>query len=143
MKNETKRKIISKIISKLNQKNFIKSDFDKLSRDKNVNIKKIVLNSQNDSGTLKKELVDQIYAFSEKKIIVVHDINMTENFLIYIDEIQNVSIEETSDEYKKYLGLTKMKITNTLFNTYDNYIKEKYKIDINYKALKTVKNYFD
>jgi len=29
-----------------------------------------------------------------------------------------------------------------LFNTYDNYIKNKYNIDINYKALDEAKNYF-
>ena len=34
-------------------------------------------------------------------------------------------------------------MTNELFNTYDRYIKEIYEIDINYKALKTVKNYFN
>ncbi len=35
-----------------------------------------------------------------------------------------------------------MKITNGLFNAYDSYIKKRYKIDINYKALDTVKNYY-
>ena len=57
--------------------------------------------------------------------------------------IENVSIDEKSDEYEKYLGLSKIKITNGLFNTYDNFIKGKYKIDINYKALNSVKNYLN
>ena len=138
-----KRKLISEIISKLNQNNFIKSDFIKLSEDKDVVIKKIALDSKNDISTLKKELVNQIYAIPEKKINLVNDIGLTENYLIYIDMIENVSIDEKSDKYKKYLDLSKTKITNRLFNTYDNFIKEKYKIDINYKALNTVKNYFN
>ena len=131
------------IISKLNQNSFIKSDFIKLSEDKDVVIKKIALHSKNDISTLKKELVNQIYAIPEKKINLVNDIGLTENYLIYIDMIENVSIDEKSDKYKKYLDLSKAKITNRLFNTYDNFIKEKYKIDINYKALNTVKNYFN
>ena len=57
--------------------------------------------------------------------------------------MENVTISEQSEEYKKYLNLSKIKITNGLFNTYDDYIKKKYKIDINYKALDTVKNYFN
>ena len=139
----TKRKLISEIISKLNQNSFIKSDFIKLSEDKEVVIKKIVLDSKNDISTLKKELVNQIYTIPEKKINLVNDIGLTENYLIYIDMIENVSIDEKSDEYEKYLGLSKIKITNELFNTYDNFVKEKYKIDINYKALNTVKNLFN
>ena len=138
-----KRKLMSEIISKLNQNSFIKSDFIKLSEDKDVVIKKIALDSKNDISTLKKELVNQIYAIPEKKINLVNDIGLTENYLIYIDMIENVSIDEKSDEYEKYLNLSKTKITNGLFNTYDNFIKEKYKIDINYKALNTVKNYFN
>ena len=35
-----KKKIISNIISRINQKNFNKSDFDKMSKDKNLSIKK-------------------------------------------------------------------------------------------------------
>ena len=78
-----------------------------------------------------------------KKIIILNDIGLTENFLIYIDKIENVSINEQSNEYEKYLKLSKVRVTNELFNTYDIYIQNKYKIDINYKALNTVKNYFN
>ena len=141
--NATKRKLISEIISKINKKNFIKSDFDKLSKDENVPIKKIILENQNDDKILKKDLISEIYALSEKRVFVVHDISLFENFLVYIDKIENVTIEESSDEYQKYLNLSKNKITNELYNTYDNYIKKRYKIDINYKALDIVKNYFN
>ena len=135
--------MISEIISKINKYNFIKSDFDKLSKDENVPIKKITLENQNDNKILKKELISQIYAFPEKKIIVVYDINFSENLLIYIDKIENVTIKENSEEYQKYLDLSKIKITGELYNTYDNYIKKRYKIDINYQALNIVKNYFN
>ena len=138
-----KKKIISNIISRINQKNFNKSDFDKMSKDKNLSIKKINLENKNDSKILKTELLNQIYSFPEKKIIVVHDLNLVESYLIYIDKITNVTINKNSNEYEKYFNLSKSKITSRLFNTYDHYIKMKYKIDINYKALDTVKNYFN
>ena len=91
----------------------------------------------------KSDLISHIYAFSEKKIILVNDINFSENFLIYIDKIQNVTIKKNSDEYQKYLELSKIMLTDELYNTYDNYIKKRYKIDINYQALDIVKNYFN
>ena len=143
LENKTKRKLISEIISKINKNNFTKSNFEKLSKDENVPIKKIILKNQNDDKILKKNLISEIYALSEKKVFVVHDISFSENFLVYIDKIENVTIEESSDEYQKYLNLSKNKITNELYNTYDNYIKKRYKIDINYKALDIVKNYFN
>ena len=99
--------------------------------------------SQNDNKILKEELVSKIYTIPEKKIIVVHNTGMTESFLIYIDKIENATIDEKSDSYKKYLRLSRLKLSNELFNTYDSYIRKKYKIDINYKTLNTVKNYFN
>ena len=140
---KSKREFISDIISKINQNNFGKSDFDNLSNKENIPIKIISLKNQSDDQVLKKELINQIYSFSEKKVIVVHDIEFAENFLIYIDKIENVTIDENSQEYEKYLNLSKLNIANELYNTYDYYIKKRYKIDINYQALDTVKNYFN
>jgi len=140
---KSKRKFMSEIIAKINKNNFTKSDFYKLSNDESVTIKKITLKNQNDDSALKKDLISHIYAFPEKKIIVVNDMNFTENFLVYIDKIENVNIKDNSDKYQEYLDLSKIKITNDLYNTYDNYIRKRYKIDINYQALDIVKNRFN
>ena len=143
LENKTKRKLITEIIDKINKNNFNKYDFDKLSKDKNVNIKKISLDNQNDDKILKKEIVNQIYTFPEKKVIIVNDIGLSENFLIYIDKIKNVTIDENSEEYQKYFNLSKNQIVSELYNTYENYIQKKYKIDINYQALDAIKNSYN
>ena len=120
----------------------ITSNIDKLAKEKNVIPKLVKLESVDDNKTLEKGLIEQIYSHPEKNVIVVHDINFTKNYLIYIDQVENVSIQRESKEYEKYLNLSKMKIRNELYNTYDFYLKNKYKIDINFKALDSVKNYF-
>ena len=138
-----KRKFTSVLIDKINKNNFNKSDFDDLSKKEDIEIKKIKLNGKNDNKTFKAGIINQIYSFPEKKVIVVNDIGLVENYLVYVNEIENKNIDEKSDEYIKYQGLSKIKITSDLYNTYDNYIKKRYKIDINYKAVDTVKNYFN
>jgi len=142
LKKQTKRKLISEIISKINKNNFKKNEFDKLSKDENVIIKKVRLENRNDDNVLKQELIDQIYAFSEKKVIVAADIEFMENFLIYIDKIENVSINENFENYKKYFDLSKNEIADDLYNTYNSYLENKYEININYQALDKTKNYF-
>ena len=142
LEKKTKRKLIAEIISKINKNNFIKSDFDKLSKDTNTPIKKVNLKNQNDDKILKKELINQIYAFPEKKVIVVADIGLRKNFLIYIDKIENISMNKNSNDYIKYFDLSKAKMESSLYNTYDSYLKSKHKIKINYKVLDEVKNYF-
>ncbi len=139
---QTRAKFVSKIIEKINKNNFKKSDFDRLSYEENVTIKKIRLENQNDNKILKKELISQIYAFPEKKIIVIADIGLRESFLIYIDKIESVRVDQGSEDYKKYFNLSKIQIAGNLYNTYDSYLKYKYKININQKALDNIKNNF-
>ena len=140
LEKHTKKKLISGIISKINNNTFKKYDFDKLSNDEKVVIKKVRIESQNDTKILKQELVEQIYAFPEKKIIVVADISLQESYLVYIDKIEKASIEKNTEDYKKYFNLSKTRIATNLYNTYDSYLRKKYKIDINYNALDSVKN---
>ena len=41
------------------------------------------------------------------------------------------------------MELAKSEIKDQLYRTYDRYVKQKYEIDINYKALDIVKNNFN
>ena len=142
LKREIKKKLIAEIVSKTNNNTFGKNEFNKLSLEKNVPIQKIRLENLSDYKILKKEVVNEIYGFPEKKIVAIYDINFDNNFLIYIDKIENVFIDKNSEEYENYTRLAKFKITKRLYNTYDDYLKMKYKISINYKALDEAKNYF-
>jgi len=143
LKDKTKRKLISEIVSRINQNNFKKDDFDKLSKEINSPIKKIKLINRNDDKILKKEVVDQIYNFAEKNLIVVHSIGLKENYMIYIDKVENVSIEKKSNDYDEYLEISKKDLSDALLNSYDQLIRNKYEIDINFKALDSVKSYLN
>lgn len=142
LKKNSKRKIIADFISKINKNNFDKIDFDELSKKENLVIEKIMIENQNDNKMLKQELIKQIYSYPENKVILVADINFLENFLVYVDKIENVSLSRESQNIQKYTDISRKKIINSLFNTYDLYLKKKYTIDINYKALESINNYF-
>ena len=137
-----KRGIVSELINKINKNNFKKTDFDKFSSNNDIAIKNTVIENQNDSKFFKKELVNQIYTFGEKKVIIATDIDLSENYLIYIEKIENTSIKVDSEEYTKYFNISKVKLRNNLYNIYDSYLENKYNIEINYKALESVKNNF-
>jgi peptidyl-prolyl cis-trans isomerase D len=138
-----KRKLISALISKINNNNFKKEDFYKFSEDENVNIEKFKIKSKNDLKFFNQNLIDQIYSYGKNKVTLVADIALSEIYLIYIDKIENVLLDKNSGDYEKYSNLSKVNISNNLYNTYDLYLKKKYEININYKALDKVSNYFE
>ena len=141
LEKKIKRKLIVELIDKINNKKFKKNNFDDFANEHDISSVKIKLNNRNDDKILKRDMIDQIYSFGEKIVIVVTDISLSENYLIYIDSIENVSITKNSEEHKQHFLLSRDKIVSELYNTYDSYLKNKYKIDINYKALDSIKNY--
>ena len=143
LKFKKKEDIINKYVKEINNNNFSKQDFLDLSNKKNLILKKETIFNSKDYKIFKKEIVDQIYAYKEKEIIIPYDPNLKDNFIIYIDKIEHVYIDKNNEEYKNYVNSTEIKLTNNLYITYDKYIKEKYKIEINYRTLDTVKNYFN
>ena len=142
LKKIKKRKKISKIISKINSNKFNKEDFYAFSSKENATIKNIYLKSLNDENNLKLELVNQIYSAPENKVIVVSDIFLSNAFLVYVKEIKNKNIEKNAKDFDTYFNLSKTELMSSLYNSYDIYLKNKYKIDINYKALDQIDNYF-
>jgi len=137
-----KRKEISKIIGKINNNDFNKDDFYSFSKKENATIKNIYLKNLNDENHLKLELVSQIYSAPENKVIIVSDIFLSNAFLVYVKEVKNKNIENDGKDYDKYFNLSKTEMMSSLYNSYDIYLKNKYKIDINYKVLDQIDNYF-
>ncbi len=143
LKKQTKRNALSKIIAKINQDQFKKNDFDRMAQDNKLVIEKIKFNNQQDNKNLKQNMVNKIYSAPEKKVIVIHDINYEQNYLIYVVKTENLKIDSSSEEYQKYINISRDNIASSLIDTYDNYVKEKYEIDINSQSLEEIKNYFN
>ena len=135
-----KRKFLGELVSKINSKDFTLIDFNKMANDENIDIKKIEFSSLNDDKTLDISLVKQVYSHPEKKIVVVADVGLRESYLVRIESVQDKKINKDSEEYKKYFMLSQAKMTSELFNTFDRYLKKKYKIKINEKALEAMYN---
>ena len=133
-------KIVSDLIDKIGKNEFKKQEFYKFSKDEKVDIKKVFIESLNDDKILKKNLIKQIYAYPEGQVIVVAEIGLTESYLVYINKIENKSIKKTSENYKKYYNLSKVKIASSVYNSYDTYLRNKYEIEINRNALEKIKN---
>ena len=139
-KNE-KRKLLSDLISKISANKFNKQNFDNFSKDKKIEIEEIVINNKDDERKIKKKLVEQIYSYPENKVMLATDVNFAEIYLVYVNKIEHVSIANKTKDYEKYSNLSKGRIINSVYNTYDAHLNKKYNVDINYKALESIKNY--
>ena len=142
LENIKKRKKISKMIADINSNNFLKKDFYTFSKKENASIKNINLKNLNDESNLKLDLVNQIYEAPTNKVIIISDLFLIDVFLVYIKEVKNKKISTDNKDYEKYFNLSKTEFVSNLYKSYDIYLKDKYEIDINFKVLDQIDNFF-
>ena len=128
--------------SKIGNNTFDKENFYNFAKKENANVESVKIKDLNDDSYLKLDLIGQIYLVAEDKVIVVSDIGLEEVFLVHVESVKNKSINKNSKDYDKYHKLAKTKAASSLFNSYDKYLKNKYEIDINYKALEQISSSF-
>ena len=134
---ENKIEFNKKILKKINNNNFTRDDFKKISN----KIDKMNLKSINDSINLPKESLEIIYNMSKDNFNLIVD-KKNDVYLINLVDINLVELDKTNSKYLEYQNKAKDKIGNLLFESYDTIINNKYKVNVNNQTVERIKNFF-
>ena len=134
---ENKIEFNKKILKKINNNNFTRDDFKKISN----KINKMNLKSINDSINLPKESLEIIYNMSKDNFNLIVD-KKNDIYLINLVDINLVELDKTNPKYLEYQNKAKDKIGNLLFESYDTIINNKYKVNVNNQTVERIKNFF-
>jgi len=132
----------TKLMAKIKTNSLTESDFVLLARKSQVDIKDISINGIRDNNFFSTKSNNQIFKLREKNFTIVDEIEKNKTFLIWLKEIQKPSLNKASDEYDKYFYETIINLKNNIYSSFDHYINQKYKVEINYQTLDRLKNYF-
>ena len=132
----------TKLMAKIKTNSFAKSDFVQLAKTSQIDIKDISINDIRDNNFFSTKSNNQIFKLQEKNLTIVDEIEKNKTFLILVKEIQKTNLDKTSDDYDKYYYETVISLKNNIYSSFDHYINQKYKVEINYRTLERLKNYF-
>jgi len=132
----------TKLMAKIKTNSFAKSDFVQLAKISQIDIKDISINDIRDNNFFSTKSNNQIFKLQEKNLTIVDEIEKNKTFLILVKEIQKTNLDKTSDDYDKYYYETVISLKNNIYSSFDHYINQKYKVEINYRTLDRLKNYF-
>ncbi|MBO6493231.1 MAG: hypothetical protein HVK28_01895, partial [Pelagibacteraceae bacterium] len=132
----------AKLMAQIKKSSFTESDFVKLAKLSQTDIKDISINGIRDNNFLSIKSNKKIFGLREKSFTLVNEIEKNKTFLVWIKEIQKPSLDKASDEYNKYYHEAIIGLKNNIYSSFDHYINQKYKVEVNYKTLERLKNYF-
>ena len=132
----------TKLMAKIKTNSLTESDFVQLAKESRTDIEDISINGIRDNNFFSTKSNNQIFKLREKNFTIVDEIEKNQTFLILVKEIQKTNLDKTSDEYDKYYYETVISLKNNIYSSFDHYINQKYKVEINYQTLERLKNYY-
>ena len=128
----------SKLLKKINEKQFNNNDFQEFGKDK---IQSLLLNSVKDNKKFEINSVQILYSLPANSFTLIND----EKDKIYLAQVKNysdVDLDKKSENYKSFINKENTRIRNTILKSYDFFLNDKYNVDINKVAINNVENYF-
>jgi len=138
---EKKYNYNKKIYDKIIDKKFTNNDFINLAKKNSVNINQKDLNSINDNNKFEENSVKLLYSMPINSFVLISD-QKKNIYLAKIKKIYEYNINKDSNEFFNYNNQANIKIRDNMYKSYDIYIANKYKVNVNEKTLERVKNYF-
>ena len=126
------------LLDKIRNKEFTKKNF--LEMGKNL-IESKKINSIKDNKKFEINSVEMLYSLPQGTITLIND-DKNNIYLAQIKKFENVSINITSEEFKKYISMHNSTNKNTLLKSYDLFLNKKYNVVLNEKTIERVKNFF-
>ena len=148
--NQTKKEIIELVyqrnkfnfnrdlLEKITNKKFDENDFFKMSDNLIQNTK---LNSIRDNKKFDISAVKVLYSLPINSFTLIND----EENNIYLAKIKNfetLTIDSNDELFKEYINKQNSNIKNNMLKSYDLYLNDKYKVELNQKTIERVKNFF-
>ena len=139
--NKSKLEFNKNLITKIIEKKFNQTNFEKLVKLDTAKIKNIKIKSIKDNNKFNIDSIKYLYSLSKSNFAIISDKNNN----IYVVKILNImekNISKSSADYANYNDQANIKIRDNMFRSYDFFLNDKYKVKINQKTLERVKNYF-
>ena len=148
--NQTKKEIIElvyqrnkfdfnrNLLEKITNKKFDENDFLKMSDNLIQNTK---LNSIRDNKKFDISAVKVLYSLPINSFTLIND----EENNIYLAKVKNfetLTIDSNDELFKEYINKQNSNIKNNMLKSYDLYLNDKYKVELNQKTIERVKNFF-
>ena len=132
----------TKIIKNMSEGIFDQEKFQKLSNEKNLEIKKIILKDIKDEAVFSSGMIKEIFKINDGDFQLITDSLLTKNYIILSLKTEKLTFSKNVTDYEKYKTKARFNLANKIYSTFDKTINNKYDVKINEKVLSRIKNTF-
>ena len=117
-------------------------NYKKFADDNGLVIKNYKLSNIKQNDVFDEGLVKRIFLTKDGDFNLITNNTLTKSFLISTKKTEYKEIDKNSNEYEQYEAKARLNLINKIYQSYDENVNQKYKVEINKRTLDRVKNSF-
>ena len=117
-------------------------NYKKFADDNGLVIKNYKLSNIKQNDVFDEGLVKRIFLTKDGDFNLITNNTLTKSFLISTKKTEYKEIDKNTNEYEQYEAKARLNLINKIYQSYDENVNQKYKVEINKRTLDRVKNSF-
>jgi len=130
----------TKIVKDMSEGIFNKEQFQKFSKDNNLEIKRITIRDIKNETVFNSGMIKVIFKVKDGNVQLITDSLLTKNYIILSEKTKKLPFDKNIKNYDQYKNKAKFNLSNQIYQTFDKTINNKYDVKINEKVLSRIKN---
>ena len=119
-----------------------KEKFKKFASDNGLEIKNYKISSLKQNEIFSEGVIKRIFLTKDGDIDLIANNTLTKSFLIFVTKTEYKNLKKDNNEYEQYEAKARLNLINQIYQSHDNNLNEKYKVEINQRTIERVKNSF-
>ena len=117
-------------------------NYKKFANDNGLVVKDYKISSLKQNDIFNEGLVKQIFLTKDGEINLLTNNTLTKSFLISTIKTEYKKLEKNSNEFEQYEAKARLNLINKIYQSYDENVNQKYKVEVNQRTIDRVKNSF-
>ncbi len=130
------------IIKDISMRAFDKQKFKEFASDNNLEIKDYTIDNLKQNEIFSEGIIKRIFLTNDGEIDLITNNTLTKSFLVLAVSTKYKDLKKESNEYEQYEAKARLNLINKIYQSHDNNLNKKYKVELNQRAIERVKNSF-
>jgi peptidyl-prolyl cis-trans isomerase D len=121
---------------------FNKEKLEKFALDNNLKINDYQINNLKQNDIFPEGIIKRIFITKDGEVDLITNNTLTKSFLVLAVKTKYKNLKKNSNEFEKYEAKARLNLINKIYQSHDNNLNDKYKVELNQRTIERVKNSF-
>ena len=121
---------------------FENDNFKKFADDNGLEVKNYKISSLKQNEIFNDGMIKRIFLTNDGEINLITNNTFTKSFLISTNKTEYKTLDKNSNEFEQYEAKARLNLINKIYQSYDENVNQKYKVELNQRTIDRVKNSF-